>query len=211
MGPDPKAGGAAKIAIDLMNEAAPLAVSGVGGATTGARDRLRLMDKQGLDKYVQQGYRAANTAALEQSVNEAQAARVAAVTGKNPQNVIGQYSGAAAKLAKEQAGIGVSKAAATVSQRNQLNNILLGGAASSTQLGTAFGGLTNRGLAAGLNTGNAAYEGVVGGAAAVSPLLLQLLAQKPGTGYAQSSNLAYQQTGDPRLLAQNLMRVPPMG
>lgn len=192
MGPDKQAGGAAKIAIDLMNEAGPLALKGIGGATTGASEAMRLMDKQGLPDYVQRGYRAASTAALEQSVAENQAARVAAMTGKSPQNVIGQFSGAAAKLAKEQGGIAVSKAAATVSQRNQLNNILLGGAATSTNLGTSFGGLTNRGLAAGLNAGNSTYEGVVGGAAAVSPLLLQLLAQKtPGSNLAGGSQQAF--------------------
>lgn len=166
---------AARISMELMGRAARTGVPAIAAATEYAGQAV----DQGLPKFVDRGYRAAETAALEQAVGETQARRVAALTGKkfNP-NLVSTYAGSAQELAKEKAGIAVSKAAAGVSQRNQMLNILMGAGASSTDLSTSFGALTNRGLAAGLSGGNPAYEGVVGGVAGVTPLLLELLSRK---------------------------------
>lgn len=146
------------------------------GYATGDLDR---MDREGLPSFVQKGYTGARTAALERSAAESSAARrglrgpTDALAVKAP-----AFAGSAAAFARENAGIGTTRAMATLSQRNQLLNSLTGQGATSTDLAAGFGSLTNRALRAGLDAGNPAYEGVVGGISAAVPSILELL-RKP--------------------------------
>ena len=175
----------ARISTNLMQQ-----YSGIGlPAVKAVTDYASQASDMGLPSYVERGYQAAGTAALEQSLSEAQGARRAL-----PDNVgsrVGMFSsaltGSAGSLAREKAGLALSKAGATISQHNQFVKLLTGQGAEAVNLAGAFGNLTNRGLAFGLDKGDPTYEAITGGGAVASTLLARLL-QNRGVGNADYSS-----------------------
>lgn len=131
----------------------------------------------GLPAYANNAYADAATTALESSVAGANTAR-----GQLMRNLgvsggglpaMGQVAtGAGRDLAEEIGSIGVSRAMAGIAQRDKMRSILMGGGASATDLGANFGRLNVQALGD-LGVDPGAYPYVMGGIAALSPLLLK--------------------------------------
>lgn len=172
---------AGRISVGLMNEYSALGRRAVSGVTNYATKALDM----GLPSYVNRGYTSAGTAALEQALTESQGSRrvLANVSGEALGTYVPAITGAAGALAKTQAGLELSRAGATISQRDQLLKTLVGQGTQSVNLAAGFGGLQNRALAAGLDRGNPTYEAVVGGGSFASALLANLLQQRNTNPY----------------------------
>jgi hypothetical protein len=177
------AGQAAAINMGLMRQLSSIGVP----ATAAGIDYAKRGIDAGLPSYVNGAFNSAGTAALEQSLGESAAARRSQFGGTNTLALgsrTGAFGGAAAALATERAGQAVAKAGATVSNRNQLLKTMLGGSADAVNISAGAGRLTNMGLEAGLGRGDAAYEGVTGGIAALAPIFLKAMTPSPGSNLA---------------------------
>lgn len=157
----------------------------------------------GLPDYVKSAEAGASTTGLETATQQGLSARQQMLSrlgkGVGPLSAgSGMYAGAAAAGAREQAGVAVSSATAEVSQRNQMLSSLLGGAATSTNLSSGFGNLTNAGLRGFAQGGDSTYGAVVGGISALAPFALQMagpakspLADIPHAGASPTTNMIW--------------------